>query len=438
MEDTKLKNYNSKLYLIYKSLGADLLFYYIIIYVFLEEIKGFNASQILLLDAMYPVFTILFNIPATILVEKIGKKNGMVFGNIFMGLSLVVIMLATNFIEVVVAYSVMSLGFCLKRLTEANILAEIVGITTEEEKNKYTSIAGKANRNYYLIDGISSFFTGITFLINPYLPIIISLSFLCIATILSMFLKLPKKASKTEKTSIAKEFGNHFKNLITSFKTILKSTRIKSILKFVLFFDGILYALYALRSSLLLDSIGMETEKYTILIAALTIFAGFSSTFQQKIREKLKNKTLTVLSSFLISTLIISGVVCMLNINVLLKIIIIAVMFGIQYGIQGTYEVLISLYIRNFTSDDIRIEVSSVYELFKNISQCGVSLFASILLGFLSVEYNFLILGVVFGIILFIVLHIIKNYFGLKPEEYSKKDVFENYVSKNHRENINV
>lgn len=438
MKEKSIKEYNSKLYLVYKSLGADLLFYYIIQYIFYSEVKHFNASEILFVDALYPVFTILFNIPATIIVEKLGKKNGMILGNILMCISLVIVILARNILEMSIANAVMAFGFCLKRLTESNLLAEIVGITTDEEKKEYSDIVSKANRNYYLIDGVSSFFTGMTFLINPYLPIIISLGFMGVSTILSIFIKTPKTEKSTEKISIAKEFISQCKKIGSSFKTILKSARIKSILIFVLFFDGFLYALYSLRASLLLDSIGMETEKYTILIAFLTILAGFSSTLQQKIRETFKNRTLTLLTVVLISSLIISGVVSLLNINIWVKLIIITVMFALQYGIQGTYEVLMNLYSRNFTSDDIRVEVSSVFELFRNTSQFLISIVASILLGFFSIEYNFLILGIVFGIILFIVLHIIKNYFGLKPEEYSKKDVFENYVSKNHREEIKL
>ena len=424
------KKYNIKLYLLYKSIGADLIFYYIIQYIFYEQCKGFNTSQILFIDALYPICTILLNIPATIIVKRIGKKTGMTLGNILMIISLLITMASRNIIDVIVANAIIAFGICLKRLTESNLFAEIVGIKTKREKKIYSSIESKISRNYYLIDGVTSCFAGMTYVINPYLPIIISIAFLVVATVLSMLFKIPKERKHKRTLRFIREYGREHRKLYKNFKMILKSKRIKAILLFVIFFDGTLYTLYTLRASLLLDSIGMRTEHYTILIAILTVIAGLSSRLQQKINDYFKNKTLSVLAFLIVLSLIIPGVLSILNINVWIIIAISSLMFATQYGVQGTYEVLMSLYIRNFTSEDIRIDVSSVYETFHNISKFIMSIASSILLAFYTIEYNFVILGVVLGIIFFIVLNIMKKNFGLSPEEYDKKDIFEDYSVK--------
>ena len=295
---------------------------------------------------------------------------------------------------------------------------------------KYKPLINKISRNYYLIDGVTSCFAGMTYVINPYLPIVISIVFLAVATILSRFFRIPKERKHKREVGVVREYVREHRKLYKNFRMILKSKRIKAILLFVIFFDGTLYTLYTLRASLLLDSIGMRTEHYTILIAVLTVIAGLSSRLQQKINDYFKNKTLSVLAFLIVLSLIVPGVVSILNINVWIIIAISSLMFATQYGVQGTYEVLMSLYIRNFTSDDIRVDVSSVYETFHNISKFIMSIVSSILLVFYSIEYNFVILGLALGLIFFIVLNVMKKYFGLSPEEYDKKDIFEDYSVK--------
>ena len=53
IELDKAKFYNQKLFPIYKMLSWELLFYYSISFMFLTTAKGFNASQILLIDSLY-------------------------------------------------------------------------------------------------------------------------------------------------------------------------------------------------------------------------------------------------------------------------------------------------------------------------------------------------------------------------------------------------
>ena len=58
----KNKRRNARLYPIYKMFSWDLLFYYAISFVFLVEVKGFSAAQVMLTDALYPILKIILNI----------------------------------------------------------------------------------------------------------------------------------------------------------------------------------------------------------------------------------------------------------------------------------------------------------------------------------------------------------------------------------------
>lgn len=83
-EEVKAKKQNAKIYPIYKMFSWDLLFFYSIQYLFLTTTKGINASDILKVDAFYPLFIIIMQLPSAICSEFLGRKKSIVIGNLFM------------------------------------------------------------------------------------------------------------------------------------------------------------------------------------------------------------------------------------------------------------------------------------------------------------------------------------------------------------------
>ena len=79
---TQYKKTNRKLFILYKILSNDLLFYYTISFVFLFNVKGLNIAQIVFAESFYPIFKLIFQIPCTVLIQKIGKRNSLIIANI--------------------------------------------------------------------------------------------------------------------------------------------------------------------------------------------------------------------------------------------------------------------------------------------------------------------------------------------------------------------
>ena len=79
---------NVRIFPIYKMLSWDLLFYFPIIFLFLTQVKGFTASEVLLADAFYTLSNTFWQIPITRLIDRIGKKNSLILGNILYSLSI--------------------------------------------------------------------------------------------------------------------------------------------------------------------------------------------------------------------------------------------------------------------------------------------------------------------------------------------------------------
>lgn len=414
------KEYNTKLYPIYKAIGMDLLFYYAIIFIFFTEVKCFDAAQVLFLDGLSPLFTMIFNIPATSIVERIGLKKGLILGNILLSVFTLILIIAPNIYIVMIGLLFNAFGFALKGITENNILAETVNVETKEGRYMFSVIESIGIRNYELLDGVTSFFTGLTFLINPYLPIMITLIFQVIAIMLASCFRIEnhkkKRKKKEEKESIFKEF-----------KEIIKSKRIQALILFILFFEGIAYSTFSLRETMMTESLEVPTAQFSVILAILTILGGVSTFLHKHIHRSFKNKSLAFLSLTYCASMIISGALALSDINYMTKTIVILLIFLMQYSFRDIYLILIVTYSKNFTNNDIRVKVSSVVEAVRNIS-CGlISFFASVLLNFWSIDYTFIYMGVSLGIILLISLIWMRKHLGLEPEDYKEKDIFANY-----------
>ncbi len=251
---------------------------------------------------------------------------------------------------------------------------------------------------------------------------IISFMFVIISIILTTRFKEINQSRSNNNEGFKVKILNYKEELETSFKFIFKSHRLQAIMVFTLFFDGLIYTSYTLRESMLTE-LSISPEYFAMIISGLTIISGLFASLQEKIHNKFRNKSLTFIVSVYVPTFILIGVISLLNIPWGVKISLILIMYTIQYSMQSPYHTLSSVYIKNFTSLGIRTKISSTFDLIKSISQILVALFASYLLTITKVGNNFIIIGIIFLITMFIILIYMKSRFGLNPEEYKKEDI---------------
>ena len=426
MKDKNIKR-NVRLFPAYYMFACDFLFFYAIEFVFLTQVKGFSSAQVLLLDAMIPLFSILFNIPITLFVERVGKHRSLVLGNISMCLCLLLIILSQNLTQVIIAFLFNSIGFCLKNLTETNVLAESIDMKNKTGKSLFALAYSTGYKNYLILDGITSFFIGLTYAVNPYLPIIISLAFTVIATCLSTcFRKTPSeiREDKKQKQSFLKEYKFQLKDLFKSFGRFLKSGRLSALMLFVFFFNGFGYGSYSVREAMLLDHFNVDATMFGIIIASLTVIAGISSLCQEKLQKIFKNRTFTVLSLTFVGSYFAAFYITRLNIDSNVQLGIILALFAIQYCIETLYFDFLATYQKNFTVNKVRVKISSVFDILRYASNFIMALAFSRLVDNFEIDWVFLYIGIAFLIIMTCVLMYMKPRFGLKPEEYKPSELF--------------
>ena len=417
------KKRNRKLFILYKFFANDLLFYYTISFLFLSNIKGLSTAQIVFAESLYPIFKLIFQFPCTIAIQKFGKKKSLFFANLCAGVYLLLVLLLNTMFELILANAFCAIGFVIKGIAESNFLFDSID-DTENKKETFSKLEGKASSRFFFIDAVTSLASGFLFLINPYIPMILSCFCIFLAIIITCFFHEIPTAKTFEKTN--QKFSNQIKTPISDtlagFKYIFNSTRLRALILFNALLVSLLILMITLHRSIL-DSVGVTSEYFGIIFAIMGIVISFSSSRSVYIHKKYHNKTLSVLGILLTISIIITGLCTIITLPKVLMYFILLFMISISYMVKGPHYVLIKQYLNSFCDSDMRIQIYSANLFFEYICTATISMTSSILLNYFSSSHTTLIVGIISFILMLFLIKYMSSRVGLKPEEYSEKDV---------------
>ncbi len=420
-EIRKIRRNNAKLYPIYKMFSWDLLFFYSIEFLFYTITKKVTVSEILIINGFYILFKNIMQIPAVTITDFLGKRKGIILGNVMLIIFALSLIFIPGAIGVIIADLVFALGYDIKTIAEANILYD--SVSTKGGEGLYSKIDAKGGSWYYILDGVASLTAGYLFVFNNYLPIIICLVFIIISTILSFEFKdiYPVKRKKNEKINIFGALKDYKEDLKVSFKFIIKSKRMKAFILFQIVFYSLIEIIDTYNSDLLVN-IGIPEEQFSMIFAILTFISGVSLSLIRPIEKKFKNRTLSFLSLIYIGACIVIGTIASLYKGVTI-IPIVLIMYAVQRMSTSIWYILETKYLRNFTNEEMRNKITGAYEFVGGIAASIFSILGGLLLEVFKVENAFLVVGLFSLACMVVVLDYMRKRFGLKPEEYKKEDI---------------
>lgn len=422
-EHIKNKKKNTKIFPIYKMLSWDLLFYYAISFLFLVQVKHISASQVLLGETIFTIACALLQIPAGRIVDKIGKKNSLIIANLSITLYVTLLLVITNFTQLLLIYVLWAIGYVLKGLCETNILYDSLP-SGRKRGNLFSTIDGKAASYYFYVDAATSLIAGFLYVINPYIPIICCLAICIFSTILAFMFS--HTSIKIDGLKISISLKVYLKNLRSVSKYIKKSKRILCLIIFFAIFSSLFYTMSTIRSSLF-EEMQIPEQYFGIIFAILQIISGYTSSKQDVLQNKFKNKTLTIIGLPIAFSMLIIGFLAKIG-NEIFTIIPIIMLFMLQHALKGSYYPIINKYINNFTNKNVRSKITTFKNLSYNIITICITLLSSFLLNISDTATTFIILGCILSIATILLLDFMRGKVGLKPEEYSKEDI--KYASK--------
>lgn len=413
IEEKIKKQKNVELYKKYKALAFDLLFYYAIIYLFLTIEKGISAADVLKFDAFYILFKFLTQIPSTLLIQKIGKRKSIIIANFVLAVHVLIIMCAKNFEQLLISQFLCAFGFTIKATCETDLLYDAIP-HGEKRGSIFAKIDGKANALHYYIEAVSAIISGFLFVINPYLPLILCFIILLFVSILSI------KFEELQKIETKNSVRAEMKNLKYSFRNILKSKRLKSLLICNSIMVAMIKILQNLRNTVLLQ-IDVPEQYFGIIFAVLGIIMGIAAKNQDRIHKKYRNKTLAFLMLPTALSFLVLGVLIQLKIDFKYIVTIVLIIFAIQYITRGPYFVLIKRYFNNFTNSDTRVKIATVNNFTENLIVSVLLFGASYILEIVPISETLIIVGIISTILTLVVLNYMKKQLDLNLNNMEKE-----------------
>lgn len=389
--------YNRRIFPMYKGLGWDPLFYSAIIFLFLSEVKGIEASKIMYAESVYALFLLLFQIPSAIIIERIGNRKSLMLGCTLITLQIAMMAFANSFGVLVIAYSLSALGNTIKEIADNTLLYDSSKVC--KGKNSYGNIDAEGSSYSYIFNTISLTFAGYLYVVNPYIPIILSTLVSALTIILAYrFEDIENKEMSTIKQSL--------EDMKQGFKFVIKSKRLRALILFMTVFTGTLLMISTYEKSLLKD-LKVSSEYFGIIFGILTIVQCFSVRCQDKMHNRFKNKTLAFISIPVFISFIIVGIASSSKLSSIYIMIVVAIAFFIHHFLRGPYWTLENRYITNFTNSDIRTKVLSSANLVKGIGKIVISFLGGLLLEYYSTSIAYIITGGVrtCGYITYIVIY---------------------------------
>lgn len=415
-QKAKQRKNNMKVYPIYQMFGYDLMFYYAIEVLFLKQVKNIPLSDIVLLGTLFAICSIILRIPALFVVEKIGKRNSLILGNLCNAIFVLIAIFSSGYEQLIIAQLISAFGFGLKGTAESSLLKESVPKSIKGP-DIYTKIEGKAYSKYSYFQATSNLIAGFLYQVNPYIPLIFCLTSTILTTLISFrFIEIEseEKEIKTIRRTVD--------DIKSGFKFMFSSKRLKALFFMLAAIWGVFSFTITYRTALFED-----LQCIAIFIGALSaatcIAKGLASKKANKFNKTYKNKALTVMGETLCIFLIVAGLTSILNIPFIVQVIICTGAFiGIEI-LKGIYQIISKRYITNFADKHILSKIHAANGITTNIAAMIGSYVASLALGFTNIRYANVIMGVVFIIIIIGVSKYMKTRIGLKPEEYDKKDI---------------
>ncbi len=411
----KKRKSNMKLFPIYQMIGLDFIFYYAIQVLFLTQVKGISDANIVLASSIYAFSSIIVQVPIALFVDKVGKRNALVIGNVLNVLCMIMVMICPNFICYVIEECINAIAFGIKNVTESSLLNSSIP-ECKSKSDIFTKIHSKGYSKYYYISAISTFVCGMLYDINPYIPIVLCIIFCILGAIISTrFFEIDNIKSNNKNVK-------YVQDLKSAFSFILKSNRLRSLLIILGFIWGILILFGTYKITLLKD-LNVSATYIGIISAVLSIMTGRMSTLSNKFNEKYKNKTLTIIGLMVTISFLLAGAISIMQIPFSLKISIIIMLYMIEATSSGVHGVIQNRYISNFAKPEILTKLYSANSIISNLLRMLVTFIGTIVLDNFNIKYAMIITGILFTVVMYLLYRYSKSKLGLKAEEYKKSDI---------------
>ena len=308
-----------RLYPIFYAFSADLIFFVPIDTLYLNLVKGMDASQISAMTMIGLLVCILAKNTIVKIAKKIGNANSVKVGALMLFIASIILTFGKSFISLVMYKIIYEVAFMFWDLTSILLRNDLICLNKQD---KYFSVRNKAKVMYGITTMITALASGYLFNLDKYLPMYISIIMYFIIFIVS-FAFYEEKVD--EENDIKQTNTDNQKILITStiFFIILSNAIFYTVIKLGQN-NSKLFMQYDFQKVL---SVEMVTYLITVIVFISRIIRIIGNIIFDKLYLKIKDKmsmVLTILEFMAFALLIIGHFI---GFNFILKVIVMSAGF---------------------------------------------------------------------------------------------------------------
>jgi MFS family permease len=303
----------------------------------------------MLLQSISAISVVIMEVPTGAFADRIGRKKSVIISKLMWILSLFFYVIGETYLYFILAEVLFSIGISMKSGADTALIYDSMKYHNKEDE--YSSVLGKATSNLFYSQAVGSLIAGFVYSIDEYLPMKLSIVFISIALIISLFFKeVPFKHSEHNES--------YMKGIKNSFKQALKSKKIIGITVFALLFFMLYRAGFWYFQPYLTKS-GLDIKFFGLVFFIFNIVAGFFSRKINLFIALTKGRTfITMLGLLFISFILMA----------LFTPIYGFIFILFQQMARGFYRPLINKYANKHIESYNRATMLSIISLVSNLS----------------------------------------------------------------------
>lgn len=375
-----------RLYPIFYAFSADLIFFVPIDTLYLNLVKGMDASQISAMTMIGLLVCILAKNTIVKIAKKIGNANSVKVGVLMLFIASIILTFGKSFISLVMYKIIYEVAFMFWDLTSILLRNDLIYLNKQD---KYFSVRNKAKVMYGITTMITALASGYLFNLDKYLPMYISIIMYFIIFIVS-FAFYEEKVDE--------------ENDIRLTNTDNKKISITSTIFFIILSNAIFYTVIKLgqnNSKLFMQydfqkvlSVEMVTYLITVIVFISRIVRIIGNIIFDKLYLKIKDKmsmVLTILEFMAFALLIIGHFI---GFNFILKVIVMSAGFFLILAIRDSFSIYIEDTALKITKQDEQQKIMINIETYRKLGQLLLSVvFTLILMKYELIVIEFILLG---------------------------------------------
>lgn len=242
--------------------------------------NGLNLTQIMILQAIFAIGIVLFEVPTGSYADKVGRKQSITLGTFILFIGSIVYSLGTNFWQFAIAELVWALG--TSYMSGANSALIYESLKQNKKEDSFKRIWGNIQSFGYLAAGTTGMIGGLVAVYSLRLNWVLVSVFMFFMFVVALTLKEPRHINKFEEKG-------YYKHIIESFKEAITNKN----LLFLLLFFSLLQALS--RISLwfyqpYMQQSGLNIAYFGFVWASFNVFAILGSKSAHRVEEWLGEK----------------------------------------------------------------------------------------------------------------------------------------------------